>query len=208
MNIAHKSGLTLMQEGDPAGAFSRDEQRTVPHNLFVNTFNLWAAGAKRAKNEPSPAPVFTYDADVPSPSKPGARVAVAVLRARRPRSGAGREAGTCDSSTVRPCSSRAGSRWPADNVVIQQVKTDQSQFVDVAGYPSPEVTVTGTGKAWILRNGRLIQGTWERPSEGDITVFTTKSGDTIAAEPGHDVRRAGADRHVRRPDHVREMIHA
>ena len=183
VNIARKSGLTLMQEGDPAGAFSRDEQRSVPHNLFVNTFNLWTAGAKRAKGEPSPTPVFTYDADVPSPSKPGARVTVQFsgLATAEWRWQGGRYVRFLDGA---PMQLESGQPMAADNVVIQQVKTDQSQFVDVAGYPSPEVTVTGKGKAWILRNGRLIQGTWERPSEGDVTAFTTKSGDTIALNPG------------------------
>ena len=71
-----------------------------------------------------------------------------------------------------------------DNVVIQQVKTTESDIVDVAGYPSPEVAVTGTGKAWVLRNGRLIAGTWERGSEGDVTVFRTKKDDEIRLRPG------------------------
>jgi hypothetical protein len=72
----------------------------------------------------------------------------------------------------------------ADNIVIQQVKTTESDITDVAGYPSPEVTVTGSGKAWLLRNGKVITGTWERGSEGDVTTFHTKKGDDFHLEPG------------------------
>jgi hypothetical protein len=79
----------------------------------------------------------------------------------------------------------SGAPIATDNVVIQQVATTEStQFSDVADYPSPEVTVTGSGKAWVLRNGKVIAGTWERASEGDLTVFRTKKGDEIALKPG------------------------
>ena len=68
--------------------------------------------------------------------------------------------------------------------MIQQVKTTESDIVDVVGYPSPEVEVTGTGKAWLLRDGKLVTGTWERRAEGDVTVFTTKKGDEFQLKPG------------------------
>ena len=71
---------------------------------------------------------------------------------------------------------------------------DESEISDVAGYPSPEVTVTGTGKAWVLRDGQLIVGTWERASEGDLTVFTTKQGERDPAEARHDLRGAAPRR--------------
>ena len=78
-----------------------------------------------------------------------------------------------------------GDAITTDNVVIQQVKTVEStEFSDVADYPSPEVTVTGGGKAWVLRDGKLIVGTWERASEGDLTVFRTKQGEEIPLTPG------------------------
>ena len=69
-----------------------------------------------------------------------------------------------------------GDAIETDNVLIQQVKTSESDIVDVVGYPSPEVEVTGTGKAWLLRDGKLVIGTWERNSEGDITVVPHEEG--------------------------------
>jgi predicted XRE-type DNA-binding protein len=77
-----------------------------------------------------------------------------------------------------------GDAVETDNVLIQQVKTSESDIVDVVGYPSPEVEVTGTGKAWLLRDGKLVIGTWERGSEGDVTVFHTKKGDEFQLKPG------------------------
>ena len=56
-------------------------------------------------------------------------------------------------------------------MIIQQVVTTEGDLVDVVGYPSPEVELTGTGKAWILRDGKLIVGTWSAAGEGAVTKF-------------------------------------
>jgi hypothetical protein len=183
VGAAQDAGLTLMTEGDPAPPFSRDETREVPHNLFANTAMLWAAGLKRAKDEPVPSPVFTYSDDVPTPNKKGTAVTIVFsgLATAEWHWEGGRYVRYLDG---QPMTLENGNPITTDNVVIQQVKTVESDIIDPAGYPSPEVAVTGKGKAWVLRNGRLIQGTWERAAEGDLTVFTTKSGETIALTPG------------------------
>ena len=49
----------------------------------------------------------------------------------------------------------------------------------------PMLTLTGSGKAWILRNGMLIAGTWSRPIMGAVTKFVTKTGDIIPLAPGN-----------------------
>jgi hypothetical protein len=78
----------------------------------------------------------------------------------------------------------SGEAVAADNIVIQQVVVTDSDIVDAAGYPSPEVTLVGTGKAWILRDGRLIAGRWERADERALTVFRTRAGEEIHLAPG------------------------
>jgi hypothetical protein len=54
----------------------------------------------------------------------------------------------------------------------------------VAGFPSPDVKLVGEGRAWILRDGRLITGRWRRSSLDDVTVFENKRGDEVALAPG------------------------
>ena len=184
VNGALDAGLILMTEGDPAAPFSRDAARVAPHNLFTNTAKLWVVGAKRAAGEPAPHAVFTYADAVPTPSKKGTGVTVVFsgLATAEWRWESGRYVRYLDGA---PMTLENGNPITADNIVIQRVVTAASGITDVAGYPSPEVTVTGKGKAWVLRNGRLIQGTWERATDGDLTTFTTKSGDTITLTPGN-----------------------
>jgi len=183
VNIVRKAGVIELTEDDPASAFERDDSRVIPHNLFTNTQKLWAAAAKSHKDATAPQPVFTYDETVPKPSKKAssATVVFSSLATAEWRWEGGRWVRYLDGS---PMNLESGAPIATDNVVIQQVDVTESSFTDVAGYPSPEVTVTGSGKAWVLRNGKVIAGTWERASEGDLTVFRTKKGDEIALKPG------------------------
>lgn len=180
---ARQAGLVLMTEGAPAAPFSRDEARQIPHNLFVNTAKVWEVADKRKSVDPAPRPVFEYGSDVPTPNKRGASATIVFssLATAEWHWQGGRYVRYLDG---QPMNLENGSPITADNVVIQQVKTTESAITDVAGYPSPEITLTGKGKAWVLRNGRMIQGTWERAAEGDLTVFKTKAGDTITLTPG------------------------
>jgi hypothetical protein len=175
--------ITQLVEGDPADAFTRDDARPVPHNLFAATRPLWVAGRTRAKDEPRPHPAFTYSSDVPTGGRKRTGVTIefsnsAIAEWRWQQ---GRWVRFLDGS---PMTLEDGKPITADNIVIQQVQVAESNIHDVAGYPSPEVTVTGTGKAWIMRDGVAIAGTWSRPGEGDVTTFTTKSGDVIDLKPG------------------------
>jgi hypothetical protein len=188
VNTVRQAGVIMMTEGDPPAAFTRDDARVMPHDLFTSTQKLWAAGAKRDKGERegAPRPAFSYDEEVQKPSK---KVASVTIEFSTTASTATAEWRWQQGRWVRfldgaPMALESGDPIVTDNVVIQQVKTVESDIVDVAGYPSPEVEVTGSGKAWVLRNGRLIAGTWERSSDGDVTVFRTKKGDEIHLRPG------------------------
>jgi hypothetical protein len=77
-----------------------------------------------------------------------------------------------------------GSQVSATNVVIQIVEVTNGRIVDAAGNPSPNVELTGSGKAYVLRDGRVIKGRWERDGLDDLTRFVTKDGTEIALAPG------------------------
>jgi hypothetical protein len=183
LEIVDDSGLTTLDETNAAKAFTRDEGRLMPHNLFTSTKALWAKGSKVAKEEPSPEPAFTYSEEAPKPNKPAksATVVFSGLATAEWRWAKGEWVRYLDGA---PMALETGSPIVADNVVIQVVKTTEGEFKDVAGYPSPEMDLTGEGKAWVLRNGRLIVGRWERTDDSEATAFLTKKGDEIALSPG------------------------
>ena len=181
--IVEDAGMTTLDEDSVTKAFERDDDRVVPHNLFTETKALWAKALKRAEGEPAPAAAFIYSDEVPSPSKK-ARVATVVfsgLATAEWHWAKGRWVRYLEGS---PMLLENGEPITTDNVVIQVVKTTESDFQDVSGYPSPEVDLTGSGKAWVLRDGKLIVGKWERSDEADFTTFLAKSGEEIALTPG------------------------
>jgi hypothetical protein len=77
-----------------------------------------------------------------------------------------------------------GTQVSATNVVVQVVKTQMTDIRDANGTPSPEVISVGTGKAYVLRGGKMVVGTWSRPSPTDVTRFLDKKGREITLLPG------------------------
>jgi hypothetical protein len=163
-------------------AYWRDPNRSAPHNLYTSTKALWKAGKSR---EGTPGAVFTYDDHIQSRSRRVGTVHLDfssysdVFWTWSPRAGAWlRSHGTV------PHTLEDGSRVSAANVVVMRVQVHAGSIHDAAGNPSPVVNLTGSGKAYVFRNGRMIPGRWQRPSLKDLTTFVTRDGQTIALAPG------------------------
>jgi hypothetical protein len=77
-----------------------------------------------------------------------------------------------------------GSQITAKNVIIQVVKIVLTDVTDVNGARSPKVVSTGSGTAYILRDGKMYEGTWERPSLSDLTSYRDSNGKEIPLAPG------------------------
>jgi DUF3048 family protein len=181
-NMVPRAGLVDVNYIIAAGSYTRDASRASPHNLYTTTHALWKAG-KDSTDVPNP--VFEY-ADTWEGASRKAR---------------GVHLGFSSVSDVYWTWSRKQGQWlrahgdvahmledgsqvSATNVVIQVVQVTDSRILDAAGNPSPDVQLTGSGKAYVLRDGRLIRGRWERDSLGDLTRFLTKDGTEIALAPG------------------------
>lgn len=168
-----------------AGAYHRDANRTAPHNLYTSTKELYAA-AKGLFGPGPPDPVFTYSAAAPDG-------AVRARKVHLPFSYASdvfwkwsktKKVWLRFHGTV-PHVSSDGTQFSAKNVVVQVVKTELTDVTDANGVRSPLVISVGTGKAYVFRDGKVIKGTWERKSAGDLTKFLDANGDEIPLSPGN-----------------------
>ena len=164
-------------------AYTRDPNRTPPHDLYTTTRALYRSG----RGSPEvPEPVFTYEEDAPSE---GARRAREVHVNFSPESDVlwryrrgqnrylrfhGEEAHTLED----------GNQVSSTNVIVQVVQVRLTGRTDPAGNPVPEPVVLGRGQAFVFRNGRLIRGQWIREGRGDITRFEDRQGNEIALAPG------------------------
>ena len=177
-----KVGLVDVNYIVAAGAYTRDDSRAAPHNLYTTTDALWRAG--RSKEE-APDPLFTYAQTWDGAAK-------RLRSVHLPYSGVsdvywhwnGAQGAWLRSHGDVPHVLEGNERVSATNVVIQVVSVTDSDFLDSAGNPSPEVDLTGSGRAYVLRDGEVIRGRWERESVHDVTMFVTKDGTEIALAPG------------------------
>jgi hypothetical protein len=77
-----------------------------------------------------------------------------------------------------------GNQITATNVIIQFIEYVDSGFVDTTGVASPEARLLGSGDAWILTGGRLVEGRWSRQRADAVTLFTDARGRSVDLEPG------------------------
>jgi hypothetical protein len=178
------SGLNDVNFQQPKAekAYVRDPNRDEPHNLYTSTGALYRAGGTSGG---MPTEVLTFSDSVPSGAKRASKVELDF-------SGSADVFWTFDhrnglwvrSYDTGPAELENGRPITARNVVVQTVRVKETGIVDAAGNPSPEVVATGTGRCLVFRNGRVIHGTWSRPTLGDLTVYRDAHGHTIDLAPG------------------------
>jgi len=174
-------GSTLNDVGawsKPEGYY-RNKNRSAPHNLFTNTFNLWTIGADLETSTPSP--IFRFR-DPQEPVNASARPVNGVT-IRYPRStveyswnGSGWDRTQDGSRTV----DTTGQRTSPTTVVVQFV----NYGVSAADAESPEAVSLGVGTAWVLTDGKVVEAIWRRPEVTDQTEYVDADGRPITILPG------------------------
>lgn len=85
-----------------------------------------------------------------------------------------------------PLANDAGEQIQVDNVIIEEHTVNHSERLgDVLGTPSPEIEdVTGSGRAFLFRDGRVFTGKWTRESVDEPVRFETRGGEAFVLHPG------------------------
>lgn len=180
VGAVEESGAVSIPYTGPSDFFEEDPNRSKPHHVFSSTERLY-----RDASGGAPESVFSFDPDRPTNEKrarllhldfsPFANVFWKFSPKNRV---------WLRSHDEAPHTLEDGSQVSAVNVVVQVVKVRPGQIVDAAGNPSPEIDAIGSGKAYVFRNGRVIEGRWMREGRDDVTQFVDPAGDEIALAPG------------------------
>jgi hypothetical protein len=177
-----RQNMVALDELSASDAFFRVPPGNLDiHSLFVDVSKLRAEAPGRRLNPPEPRFEF---GPLPGSAR-RARVAVVHFSASneiryRYRGGEWKrwEAGV-------PFRTRSGGQVGVPNLLIQQVEVNNSKtIVDPAGNPSPDIALVGRGKAWLLRDGRVIKGRWRIAKEGGPTVLRTTGGEPFRFATG------------------------
>lgn len=168
--------------GDKGGkGYFRDHSRRAPYDYFGHPAVLLTRAPKAS---PAQDIGFTFSEEVPAGGRP-VKVAVAPYPDSQAKFVWNAKLGAFDVwLNKRPARATEGGTQHASTVVLQYVAQSDSGFGDKYGGTTPLLKTVGTGKAWILRDGRAYPVTWSRPVATGGTTFTGPDGQIVPFKPG------------------------
>jgi len=181
--IRRDSGATLIDPSSARGAFQRVSGRSAPHNTFSSTKALYAAGQRANPKLGTPRAFLTF-AGAPSGAAKPVRVARMSFspgtRAAWQWNGNAfmrYQNGTLDRLTD-------GSAVSSANVVVMGVAVRPGTNVDVLGNRTPDPVLIGSGRVWVLRDAKMVAGTWRRGAAGSPVELLGADGKPVPLHPG------------------------
>ncbi len=161
--------------------YFRDGSRPAPHNLYVNTSDLFPLGDGAGP----PEPWFGYRED-------GEQIVDSAVPAAGPIEITYRKGpvvthtwdesigGWARTQDGQPHTVASGDQIAPPNVVIMEA----SYVTSAADASSPELVSTGEGRAYVLSDGHIIEGRWSRPTATDKPVLLDEDDEPILLMPG------------------------
>jgi hypothetical protein len=77
-----------------------------------------------------------------------------------------------------------GARITPANVAVLITPYRNSGYRDVTGAVSPQAVLEGSGEAWFLSDGKVVQGRWTRTGPNGRFSFTGADGQPVKLSPG------------------------
>jgi Protein of unknown function (DUF3048) N-terminal domain/Protein of unknown function (DUF3048) C-terminal domain len=172
--------VLISQDSNPQ-YFYRGGTHAAPHNVYSSTAKILAAGIAQRKHLKAPKPLFTYGT-IDGSATPAHSVSMHWPSASAIWTWSNNQwLRTQNGSTDRQTD---GAQLSAANVVIMRVNIASTGLYDVNHNASPRDVTTGSNPLWVMRNGKIIKGSWHRAGVKAPLVFKDKSGHVIHLAPG------------------------
>lgn len=156
---------------------------TDTHSLYTDTKRVRALATDRGK--PGTAQADFLEFGKPSGQAKPARSVTVTFRPNAPIEWRFKGGEWLRFEEGVPFESATGGQIAVDNLLVQEVEVNNSgTLVDTAGFASPKLTMTGGGRAFLFREGKVLKGEWRSKEKGRATVFETKSGDPFVFATG------------------------
>ncbi len=179
------AGVVKLDEDHSGDGLERipREGLSLEHTLYAHTSPLRKLG-RQTYDEP-PAPELEFG-DLEGKSEKASKILISFSGSRGVEYTWSEGTGWLRSQSDVAFMTESGEQLATDNVLIEEHEVDLSDtVVDVFGTPSPEIAdVTGSGRALLFRDGRVIRGRWKREAADGPVRFVTKSGDVMVLAPG------------------------
>jgi hypothetical protein len=187
INLLHQAPVRDVGYDAATGAYTKRSGRRAPHNLYSSTKKLYEKAKDSDKHPPN---LFAFLPSGTAFGGAGVVPAASVNLILGPL-GTANYAYDVPTGTYHrseqgtPHLAEGGAQIAPTNVIIQYVRYVISPGdTDVTGNPVYKAQVIGGGEAWIFSNGKLVKGTWSKPTADDITTYKDAAGQPIALVPG------------------------
>ncbi len=191
LDYVNSSSLVNVDLGYHGSLETNPPGRYAPYDTYTTTQQVWSAISAPAK---APAPIFTYSTTVPAGEKVSQvhldwSATSDIYWRWNPATGTWLRfynVGSPSSPNVQPDLLADGVQNQAQNVIIQDVTITYGPWVENSqgGLEAESHILDNSGRAYILRNGVMVTGTWTAGPAGTPTTFTDASGHPIALQPG------------------------
>ena len=185
LRALEEAEVVRLEENEAGEGLQRIERSgiSMEHTLYADTKILRKLGTKQF-DEPPPSDYFAFG-DLEGKSKPAKSIEINFNPVNTIRYDWSDD-GWLRFEADEPFVSESGDQIVVNNVLIEEHEVVLSDTItDVAGNPSLEIAnETGSGRAFLFRDGKVIKGKWSREDVGDPVNFETKEGDEMVFAPG------------------------
>ncbi|MFO8075578.1 MAG: DUF3048 domain-containing protein [Egibacteraceae bacterium] len=161
----------VISEGQSEG-WRRSDERAAPHNLYVDTAGLWAAG-----DELPPASTAWTFADAPAGGS-----ATASARITYPQAGSSGWVWSDEAERWLRLqdggehTATSGARLGGETVVVLEIAVTDDERLPI--------DLIGRGSATVLRDGRAFEASWQKASRDGHLEVLTPEGAAFPLAPG------------------------
>ncbi len=167
-------------------AYSRNASRSAPYNLFSATPKFYAAAPSVATA--AKALFRMADANTSAEGTPVAKLDVFwKMPDRATRTDAAWTWSGAKASRVQAGQATTDANGPAvapRNIVVLFVEYVDTGERDQSKSIVPEAKLEGSGQAWVIRDGKLVKGTWTKASNDAPIALRDDEGRSIDLLPG------------------------
>jgi hypothetical protein len=153
-------------------AYARRGPKPAPHNLYTSSPALFA---RAEPGQAPPVPIFDWLSPGESPTQ-----ALPVF-------GASLSIGATPSQWVWDSGAGQFVRWEYGRPHVSdggQVGAQNVVVLETRYSAGPKAETVGSGRAWVLVAGGVVEGTWSRPARTDRFAMTRADGTPIELTPG------------------------
>lgn len=177
-DAADAGTVVLVSADTDPDAFSRDDDRPRPHNLYAEAEDLWAA----APDAEAPAPLFAFgDAAGPAIETSGFEVVFPSVRVGYRWDG-DRRAWIRSQDGTPVLLAETGDALGVENVVVLRVEYGASPHDE----RSPVADLSAGGDAWVFRDGAMTACRWSTSTSAIPRIdLRAADGSVCAITPGH-----------------------